>query len=264
MIYSGMRSLNFPNPLRRRPARRGDMPKPNAAEPQGNVAEQLPAFRGFAFSLPDLLVVLGVVAVLIAVAVPMLARSRARSSQARCTSNLKQITGAVLLYADDYNGTLPSLESSQAKPVWWWYKELVKGHLGLVVASSPRDRVFACPDDRGYDEPRPFHASPKFDYGSYVFNGVNLSAMPNLAGKNIRSIKTPDKTLLVMEWTAHAPLSWHKSRTGKNNHPFYNDAESVVGFADAHVDLIKIHYDGLNAAYTRDPIPGYNYKYSGD
>ena len=66
-----------------------------------------------------------------------------------------------------------------------------------------------------------------------------------------------------MEWVAHAPLSWHRSRTGRANTPFYNDAESVVGFVDGRVALIKVYYDGLNAAYTRDPAPGYNYKYSG-
>jgi hypothetical protein len=67
-----------------------------------------------------------------------------------------------------------------------------------------------------------------------------------------------------MEWCAHAPLSWHKSRTGKRNLPFYCDAESVVVFVDGHAVLTKIYYDGYNAAYTRDPIPGYNYKYSGN
>jgi hypothetical protein len=27
--------------------------------------------------------------------------------------------------------------------------------------------------------------------------------------------------------------------------------------------LVKIYHDGYNAAYTRDPIPGYRYRYSG-
>jgi prepilin-type processing-associated H-X9-DG protein len=67
-----------------------------------------------------------------------------------------------------------------------------------------------------------------------------------------------------MEWTAHAPLSWHRSLTGRRNHPFYNNAESMVGFVDGHVDFIPIYYDGINAAYTRDPIPGYKYKYGAD
>ena len=66
-----------------------------------------------------------------------------------------------------------------------------------------------------------------------------------------------------MEWAAHPPISWHRSRTGKANVPFYNDAESIVAFIDGRVSMIKVYYDGYNAAYTRDPIPGYDYKYSG-
>ena len=65
-----------------------------------------------------------------------------------------------------------------------------------------------------------------------------------------------------MEWTAHAPLSWHKSKTGRKNTPFYRDAQSVVGFVDGHVSFPRMYYDGYNAAYTRDPIPGYAYQYS--
>jgi hypothetical protein len=66
-----------------------------------------------------------------------------------------------------------------------------------------------------------------------------------------------------MEWVAHGPLSWHRSRTGKANAPFYKDAESVVAFADGQVSFIPIYFDGFNPAYTRDPIPGYAYKFSG-
>ena len=214
-----------------------------------------------AFALADLLVIIAALMLLLAIAVPLLVKSNAKARQARCVSNLKEINRAVLLYADEYKGTLPVLDRN---PSWWWYKELVKAHVGLTGPSSPRDKLFACPNDRGYDEPRPFHLSPKFDFTSYVFNGVNLPGIPNLAGKNIAAVNQPAKTLLMMEWTAHAPLSWHKSRTGKKNQPFYNDAESVVGFVDGHVEFIPIYYDGINAAFTRDPIPGYSYKYSAE
>jgi type II secretory pathway pseudopilin PulG len=216
-----------------------------------------------AFALPDLLVVLAVLAVLAAIVVPVIVRMNAKTRQARCVSNLKEITRATLLYAADNHGVLPQLQPNAPSPVWWWYKELVKGHAGLTGPSSPKDKLFACPKDRGYDEPRPFCLSPKFAYGSYVFNGVDLPGVPNLAGWPVTSVREPTKTLLMMEWTAHAPLSWHKSRTGRKNHPFYNDAESVVGFVDGRVKFIKIYYDGVNAAYTRDPIPGYEYRYSG-
>lgn len=217
-----------------------------------------------AFGLPDLFVVLAVLSLCTAVALPAWMKARAQTRRGQCEANLKKITGAVLSYAALNNGRLPEAEPALKGVVWWWYKELVKGELVLKGPSSPADRVFACPDDRGYEDNKPFRLSPKFDYGSYVFNGVNLPGVPNVAGKPLNAIRNADRTLLVMEWSAHAPLSWHDSRTGKKNQPFYDNARSVLGFVDGHVDYLPIYYDGMNAAYTRDPIPGYKYKYSGD
>jgi type II secretory pathway pseudopilin PulG len=221
-----------------------------------------PAAGGFTF--PDFLVVVAVLMVLAAVAVPMLSRHSAQARKAQCVDNVGKVTRAVIMYAEEHRGTLPLLASTSSRPLWWWYKGMVKGYVGLKGPSSPQDKVFACPNDRGYDEAGPFRQNPKFDFQSYVFNGVNLPQVPNIAGRPLESITTPAKTLLMMEFTAHAPLSWHDSKTGKKNHPFYSDAESVVGFVDGHVKYVRIYYDGVNPAYTRDPVPGYEYKYSGD
>jgi type II secretory pathway pseudopilin PulG len=226
----------------------------------------LPA-RTRGFTATDLLVVLAVITLLAAIVLPSVAALRSKSRLATCQSNLAQVTRAILMYAEDHAKTLPLLKDSKPPGAWWWYKEQVKGYAGLTGPSSARDKVFACPNDRGYgegDRSPPFWRSAKFDFTSYVYNGVDLPGIPNVAGRELSTLIAPEKTLLVMEWTAHAPLSWHRSKTGKANEPFYNDAESVVGFVDGQVKLVKIYYDGYNAAYTRDPIPGYSYKYSGE
>lgn len=217
-----------------------------------------------AFAFPDLLAVIAGVFLLAAIILPMWAKSRARSQEQQCLARLSQISQAILVYADQNGGRLPDADRSLKGPLWWFYKEQIKESLGLRGPSSATDREFGCPADRGYDDGRPFRLSAKFDYTSYVFNGVQLPGVPNVAGRAVGSIREPQHTLLVMEWAAHAPLSWHRSRTGSRNQPFYNDAESVVAFVDGHVDVVPIYYDGINPAYTRDPIPGYKYKYSGD
>ena len=218
--------------------------------------------------MTDLLVVLAVLSVLAAIVLPMVDRARSQSRLKQCMANLQQVNRAVLLYAEDNKGTLPLLDPSPAPGGWWHYKEQVKGYLGLSGPLSPNEKVFGCPSDRGYgeggEELVPFRTSKKHLYTSYNLNSVNLPGVPNIAGWQVSQVKEPSRTLLTMEWTAHAPLSWHRSRTGKANTPFYNDAESVVGFVDGHVNFIPIYFDGMNAAYTRDPIAGYAYKYSGD
>ena len=201
---------------------------------------------------------------LAALVVAPLTMVRDKSRLETCIGSLKQVGRAVLLSAEDHGTTLPGLKQTESGDPWWWYKEEVKSYVGLSGPSSSNNQVFACPMDRGYSDSSPFCKNPRFDYTSYVFNGVTLFGTPNIAGWKLPSVNQPKRTLLVMEWAAHAPLSWHHSKTGKANAPFYRDAESVVAFADGHVNLIKIYYDGYNAAYTRDPIAGYEYKFSGN
>lgn len=218
------------------------------------------------FNLAELAAIVSALVLLLAVGLYGWLEIRENGRRAVCRANLGLISKAVLMYAQDHRQTLPLLDPSPPPGMWWWYKEQVKRYVGLTGPSSPNDRVFGCPSDRGYGDPEnpvPFRESARTDYNSYVFNGVNLPGIPHIAGWRLSRIRDPERTLLVMEWTAHAPLSWHDSKTGRRNAPFYNDALNMVGFVDGHVDYIKIYYDGINPAYTRDPIGGYDYKYSG-
>ena len=216
------------------------------------------------FGIDELLALLGIGAVLAAVLIIPLQQSKRRARQELCSQNLQQVNHAVQLFSEDHDGKFPGLVAESAGELQWWYKEQVKPYVGVKGSVSPNTALFACPEDRGYSDPQPFHQSARFDYGSYNFNGVLLPGAPNIAGMATSAITEPKRTLLTMEWTAHAPLSWHRSRTGKRNSPFYRDAESVVAFVDGHVSLSKIYFDGYTPAYMRDPIGGYDYRYSGN
>lgn len=218
--------------------------------------------KRLAFTLTDLLVTVAILSVLGAIAADRLVAAKAKARTALCLANLGKVNRAVLDFSSDNHQQLPGPLPDDRKNLWWWYKEQVKRYAGLSGESSASDTVFACPDDRGYSDPVPFHLNARFDFSSYVYNGVTMPGMPNLAGLPLSSIQQPKRTLLVMEWTAHAPLSWHQSKTGRKNSPFYCDAQSVVGFVDGHASLTRIYYDGYNAAYTQDPIAGYDYQYS--
>ncbi len=240
----GMNSLSMRNGLRRWAAGAGG-----------------PGASG-GFTLTDLMVLLATVSVLAAIAVAAVGGAKSKAALAVCTGNLQKINRALLQFSSETGGRLPAPVVDDSRALWWWYKEQVKPLVGLTGPSSAQDMVFACPRDRGYTDRIPFHLNGRFDFSSYVYNGVTLPGMPNIAGLQVSGIQQPKKTLLAMEWTAHAPLSWHRSRTGKNNMPFYCDAQSVTGFVDGHVGLTRIYYDGYSAAYTQDPIDGYEYKYS--
>ena len=59
------------------------------------------------FTLIELLVVIAIIAILAAILFPVFARARAKAQQTACLSNVKQLTLAVLMYAEDYDQHLP-------------------------------------------------------------------------------------------------------------------------------------------------------------
>jgi prepilin-type N-terminal cleavage/methylation domain-containing protein/prepilin-type processing-associated H-X9-DG protein len=61
------------------------------------------------FTLLELLVVIAIIAILAAILFPVFARAREKARQASCTSNLKQMGLAMLMYANDYDEVLPPL-----------------------------------------------------------------------------------------------------------------------------------------------------------
>jgi prepilin-type N-terminal cleavage/methylation domain-containing protein len=62
--------------------------------------------RGGGFSLTELMVVLGIIAILASLLLGHAVAARARAHEATCMSNLKQLLCAIQLYAADYDGRL--------------------------------------------------------------------------------------------------------------------------------------------------------------
>jgi prepilin-type processing-associated H-X9-DG protein len=118
--------------------------------------------RGFrwAFTLVELLVVLGVVGVLVALMIPALAKARDTGRGVICISNLRQWGLATHLYATDHEGYLPpdgTPNPGVGSTNWGWYIQLPR-ELGLPryhdqpwrtnAAVDPGLSVWICPANR--------------------------------------------------------------------------------------------------------------------
>ena len=250
------------------------------------------------FTLIELLVVIAILALLAALLLPVLSSAKAKAQRTVCINNLRQINLGVRMYSDDSNDASPSPGGTNFRTLftgYTGYKELMKHYVGLNGASSPQDKLFACPADVSnpnlfFDKfipplhlvRRSLHDSSAFDYSSYAFNGgdnvtrtfthgnsaVNIT-LPGLGNVRMSSVRHPSRTLLVVEFPARFPYSWHDPSShgaAYENGTIYNDSRNVVSYVDGHVSYIKIYFNARDRLLTFyfNPPASYDYQWSPD
>ena len=171
------------------------------------------------FSLVELLVVIGVIAILAGLMLPALARAKSKANDVACVGNLKQFSIALRTFADENEGNLPTAEQLPSAPVdpknpLPRICDVLASQFGYNTNSIPQTKtVFRCPSD----------LVKRFEQNgsSYEWNSIY----------NGRPVENPRRS---QNPASEAPLMYDY----ENFHPGSAIGSKNVLFADGHVGKI--------------------------
>ncbi|HYO11063.1 MAG TPA: prepilin-type N-terminal cleavage/methylation domain-containing protein [Tepidisphaeraceae bacterium] len=161
------------------------------------------AKRTLGFTLVELLVVIGIIAVLVGILLPSLSKARASAQSLACKSNLRQLVLATHLFANEHGGHLPhaSNNGSNRMKGWntrlgksWEFSEPMWGWEQATMKYMNKNKgVFLCPGDTS-------------DIVRYTWNDT----MPNLPDK-------PDSDNVAASYRMNFSNASYEGNTGDYN-----------------------------------------------
>jgi prepilin-type N-terminal cleavage/methylation domain-containing protein/prepilin-type processing-associated H-X9-DG protein len=179
------------------------------------------ARRREGFTLVELLVVIGIIALLIAILLPTVSRAREQSRRTACMSNLRSIGQAMYLYSSAYRDRLPN-----SAPTATWDPTLGGRALLELATNYVPPPVFYCPSD---SDPEPT-AIVTTDYFAENSAHISYEFFPIWwAGR--------DGPLLT-RMKGQAPLAWDLDGGEPKPSPLQNHGTKGgnILIADGHVE----------------------------
>ncbi len=218
------------------------------------------------FTLIELLVVIAIIAILAAILFPVFISAKEKARQAKCISNLSQISKAWLMYADDNSGR--ACPSYYASPDGWqhcWDFDLkvVKSGSKRETISKPgllgpyckNGEIKQCPSFFGGRQDRP--------YSGYAYNASYIGGDTTVDGcvyedewtdrphtiAFLNRIKHPSATAVFAEGGYGKPASAHNHLRAPSDQLFRagtvhyrHNGAATVAYADGHVVAIRTRF----------------------
>jgi prepilin-type N-terminal cleavage/methylation domain-containing protein/prepilin-type processing-associated H-X9-DG protein len=192
--------------------------------------------RGKGFTLIELLVVIAIIAILAAILFPVFARAREKARSAACLSNVKQQALAVMMYAQDYDGTLPFMQ--QKSTVFW--NQWPDGPLQPYVKN---EKIFVCPSDPVRTENYGYNQRCGYLPGDY-FDPVRTGTM--YEGVRLAEFKVPAEFMLLCDGPTSSTYKhgWNYIWTDPDSpyhyfYPGWHNTGINCAFVDGHAKWLN-------------------------
>ena len=217
-----------------------------------------PANHGGAFSLVELLVVLGILALVMGIVLPAVGTARDAAKRTQCLSNLRQLAAAAHGYAADNDGSYPSTYYSVGPVGYHWDFTIVLNPKtgvrevkpGLLWRGRGDAEVQQCPS---YDGRSNTLMDPYTGYNynvSYIGHG-DLEAAKRPA--RVDEVRSPARTALFGDgqWASGAnkymrPPKTHAGDTFTARHAgtqgYRHRGATNVAFCDGHAETLRERY----------------------
>jgi prepilin-type N-terminal cleavage/methylation domain-containing protein len=166
-----------------------------------------------AFTLVELLVVIGVIALLIGILMPVLSKARAQANRAVCLSNIRQLGTGILMYCNDNDGWFPTCAFGNYPPAYrqypddWVHWEANRNLDDSAVAKhvgrgDKLKELLRCPADV-FDGRRTIPGMPA-GQGPYLYSyGLNDALGANVASFQFRTKitrwRSPSRKIMMTE-----------------------------------------------------------------
>jgi prepilin-type N-terminal cleavage/methylation domain-containing protein len=215
-----------------------------------------------AFSLIELLVVIGIIAILFSILLPVINKSRSQAYRVKCMSNVRQLLMAEGMYVNDSKGFLTYPNWGETPRVRWtigWLytmgqtstpfqpRDVKTGALYPYLKSIP---VYRCPNH----SPNSELSNGTDRMTSYIMNGAvsGYGALGNQDASPVRWIPSykinqfkPDRILLWEAEENGGPAAWNDgaSYPSENLLASRHGRGACVGFFDFHVEWMdRVEY----------------------